>query len=412
MPPPGSSIARVLLLALGPFVVLLAALGAGRAGAIGTRVLPSPAVLAEERALHAAAVRGELPSWDPEHGAGRPLLPALARGAWSPLRATRALSEPERAAAWSAFLALVVLGFGVERFVARLVQRLRRAAPRSRRANALGLALALAAQACAFALGDLEEGAVVDALAFLPWAAWAALGLDRERATNGLVLASSVACAGLANAPGAAALVAGSALLMACATCLVRASDAERATDGSELPRASRAIVLVPRALAWILLGAAASAVDAYPRFARAHGALEPDETHRRAASEFARVEADVRGQEPAGETAHNESLAPGELLVRRPAADRVDVEVRGSSGGWLVFEGAFDPGWKAAIDGDDAEFVRVERGLRALRIPPGDSIARTKYEPFELRVGAWVSVLSALTIFGLALGARRRTAV
>ncbi|MBI5363501.1 MAG: hypothetical protein HZA53_10015 [Planctomycetes bacterium] len=102
-------------------------------------------------------------------------------------------------------------------------------------------------------------------------------------------------------------------------------------------------------------------------------------------------------------ESASRAPFVPGELLVRRSASDRIDVEVRGSSGGWLVFQERFSDGWKAAIDGADAEFVRVDHACRALCLKPGDSIVRTKYEPLALRLGAALSIAALLVAFALA---------
>jgi hypothetical protein len=81
--------------------------------------------------------------------------------------------------------------------------------------------------------------------------------------------------------------------------------------------------------------------------------------------------------------------FVPGEIVVARPAWDRLDAEVRGGAGGWLVFHEPFAPGWKAIVNGADAEVVRVDAVCRAVSIPPGDVRVRTKYEPVELRVAA-----------------------
>lgn len=90
--------------------------------------------------------------------------------------------------------------------------------------------------------------------------------------------------------------------------------------------------------------------------------------------------------------------FVPGELTVHRPAPDRVDVHVANSSGGFLVFQEAYDAGWKAAVDGEDADVIRVDHVCRAVRIPAGSCSVRTKYEPFSLRLGAWCSLLAIAT--------------
>lgn len=105
----------------------------------------------------------------------------------------------------------------------------------------------------------------------------------------------------------------------------------------------------------------------------------------------------------PSAGPADSSAFVAGELTVRRPGWDRLDVEVRGSSGGWLVMHEQHAPGWKAVVDGRDAPIVRVDHLYRAVRLPPGDALVRTKYEPWEARWGALASLAAcAAVLFGL----------
>jgi uncharacterized membrane protein YfhO len=82
-------------------------------------------------------------------------------------------------------------------------------------------------------------------------------------------------------------------------------------------------------------------------------------------------------------------------VQVSQPAPDRLDARVTASSGGWLVFQEQWYPGWKATVNGADASVVRVDHVFRAVAVPPGDSIVRTKYEPGSLRIGAAITLLA-----------------
>jgi hypothetical protein len=96
-----------------------------------------------------------------------------------------------------------------------------------------------------------------------------------------------------------------------------------------------------------------------------------------------------------------------GELHASRPAPDRFDVEVHGSSGGWLVMHELWAPGWRATVNGAEAELIRADGVCRAVSIPPGDCVVRTEYRPWSVRIGA---VLSSLAFaVAVALFARRR---
>ncbi|MEM7308599.1 MAG: hypothetical protein AAF682_18090 [Planctomycetota bacterium] len=82
-------------------------------------------------------------------------------------------------------------------------------------------------------------------------------------------------------------------------------------------------------------------------------------------------------------------------VAVRRPAKNRLDVEVRGSRGGLLVLHEQFFPGWKATVNGADAELLRVDHVYRGLWLPEGDVVVRTWYEPWSLRVGFGLTLLA-----------------
>jgi hypothetical protein len=83
-----------------------------------------------------------------------------------------------------------------------------------------------------------------------------------------------------------------------------------------------------------------------------------------------------------------------GTLRVERPAANRFDVEVEGTSGGWLVMHEQWAPGWRATVDGEDVPLVRADHACRAVRIPAGSSRVETHFAPTSLRLGAGLAVL------------------
>ncbi|MFT5285890.1 MAG: hypothetical protein ACI8TQ_002058 [Planctomycetota bacterium] len=82
-------------------------------------------------------------------------------------------------------------------------------------------------------------------------------------------------------------------------------------------------------------------------------------------------------------------------LTTSRVAPHRLDVSIESTAGGWLVFHEQYYPGWKATIDGVDAEILRVNHAQRALPIPAGKHVVRTKYEPWSLRFGTTLTLLA-----------------
>ena len=80
-----------------------------------------------------------------------------------------------------------------------------------------------------------------------------------------------------------------------------------------------------------------------------------------------------------------------GEAVIEgpfRPAKNRLDLRVRGSRGGLLVMHEQWFPGWKATINGADAEVLRVDHVYRGLWLPAGELDIRTRYAPASLRTG------------------------
>lgn len=99
---------------------------------------------------------------------------------------------------------------------------------------------------------------------------------------------------------------------------------------------------------------------------------------------------------------AHSPPLewSTGELRTRRVGPARLEFELEGSPGGWLIVREQHAAGWRARLDGRAAPTELVAGALRAYRVPAGDCRLETWYAPGSVRGGALVSLLA------LALGA------
>jgi hypothetical protein len=95
-----------------------------------------------------------------------------------------------------------------------------------------------------------------------------------------------------------------------------------------------------------------------------------------------------------------------GELTVTRPSANRMDIGVSDAQGGRLVVHEGWAPGWKATVNGRDAEVRRMDHLYFGVSVPAGNSLVRFKYEPWSLRIGA---ALSLLALFGAVMLTVRR---
>jgi Bacterial membrane protein YfhO len=100
----------------------------------------------------------------------------------------------------------------------------------------------------------------------------------------------------------------------------------------------------------------------------------------------------------------------PGEAELSRLEPERVEVDVSARRPGLLVLSDLEYPGWKAEVDGEEADIERVDYLMRGVRVPAGESTVSFSYHPLSFTVG-WV--VSLLTLAGVvttgALGWRGR---
>lgn len=93
-----------------------------------------------------------------------------------------------------------------------------------------------------------------------------------------------------------------------------------------------------------------------------------------------------------------------GTARIVEYSSQRVRVEASSPCPGWLVLADAYDPGWRARLNGSPAEVHRVNFVQRAVRLPPGRSAVEFDYRPRFLLAAAWVSALAWVLALGLLL--------
>ena len=64
-----------------------------------------------------------------------------------------------------------------------------------------------------------------------------------------------------------------------------------------------------------------------------------------------------------------------------------------------VFFSVPYDKGWRATVNGEEAEVQQVNIGFMAVRVPEGDSVIRFEYTPPGLWIGAGVSLVSLLLL-------------
>jgi hypothetical protein len=101
-----------------------------------------------------------------------------------------------------------------------------------------------------------------------------------------------------------------------------------------------------------------------------------------------------------------------GSARITHYGDERVDVRVDADRPALLVLTDSWFPGWKATVDGHDAEVHRVDYLIRGVTVPAGAHTVSFEYRPASWRAGWIVSLLALLTILAtVAVGLRRRAA-
>ncbi|MFV2006705.1 MAG: hypothetical protein ACC667_04640 [Longimicrobiales bacterium] len=80
------------------------------------------------------------------------------------------------------------------------------------------------------------------------------------------------------------------------------------------------------------------------------------------------------------------------------------ELRVRSDRPSLLVIADNWFPAWHARVNGEEAPVLRANHTLRAIPVPAGESTVSVYYESGQLRAGLWVTVLSLLTVLGVAV--------
>ncbi|HNY40029.1 MAG TPA: YfhO family protein, partial [Bryobacteraceae bacterium] len=101
----------------------------------------------------------------------------------------------------------------------------------------------------------------------------------------------------------------------------------------------------------------------------------------------------------------------PGQVRVARYEHGRVELETDAPGRQFLVSSEAFYPGWKAWIDGREAQLLPTNTGFRGLAVPAGRHSVRMEFQPGLFYVSAAVSAVSWLLLALIAWRRRRSSA-
>ncbi len=98
-----------------------------------------------------------------------------------------------------------------------------------------------------------------------------------------------------------------------------------------------------------------------------------------------------------------------GKSRILELVSDRVRIEAELSAPGYVVLVDAYDPGWKATLDGTPVPLLRANLAFRAVQAPAGRHVIQFLYRPVWLVRGLSISLIAAIGLLAIGLGATRR---
>ena len=111
------------------------------------------------------------------------------------------------------------------------------------------------------------------------------------------------------------------------------------------------------------------------------------------------------------GVSSANANGPTGNAQVTRHEPNRIEVKTESTAPAILVLSENHYPGWRAFVDGQPAEVMRVNYNQRGLVLPAGNHLVAFVYRPWSVLIGL---MFSLLTLAGLLLwaGWRRKREV
>jgi hypothetical protein len=97
-------------------------------------------------------------------------------------------------------------------------------------------------------------------------------------------------------------------------------------------------------------------------------------------------------------------------VVYRRPAPDRIDINVTADQDGYVRVIESFDPGWRATLDGAPVQILPGDDVFLAVRVPPGVHTLQFVYHTPGGAVGLAISGVSVvcLTLLGWVVNRQR----
>jgi len=106
---------------------------------------------------------------------------------------------------------------------------------------------------------------------------------------------------------------------------------------------------------------------------------------------------------------ASRSSLPIGQVKILSYRPDHITVQTESSEAGLLFLSEILYPGWKAFRDGQPARILRGNYLFRVLEVPEGCHEVRLEFDPWTVKAGTGITLLTALFIIAVPVSLRLR---
>lgn len=97
---------------------------------------------------------------------------------------------------------------------------------------------------------------------------------------------------------------------------------------------------------------------------------------------------------------------------VTRAEAGRLEVKTESAAPSLLVLAENHYPGWRASVDGQPAEIIRVNYNQRGVTLPAGQHLVRFVYRPISVLVGLAISLVTLAALSWWAVSIREKRTI
>jgi uncharacterized membrane protein YfhO len=104
----------------------------------------------------------------------------------------------------------------------------------------------------------------------------------------------------------------------------------------------------------------------------------------------------------------HQLGEGEGQVEIINYQAERIELAVNTTDSGLLVLAEANYPGWKVAVDGQDAEILQTDGLFRGVMIPAGQHEVVFGFNSRSYQIGLLITIISAAFFLGAFFMARK----